>query len=103
MFVAGWIFYQGFVRIAAGCYGHQRCILCMDEMYCIIDCTNVTCCIYYSFGNLYCCKFLMYPVLNLTLMLNFLDTSSMSVTSTLEFGCELSIVTPKIVLHTNQT
>jgi hypothetical protein len=25
--------------------------LCMDEMYYIIACTNVTCCIYYSFRN----------------------------------------------------
>jgi hypothetical protein len=39
----------------------------------------------YSFV-VYCCKFLMYPILNLTHVLDILDTSSMGVTFGIRAG-----------------
>jgi hypothetical protein len=40
MFVAGRMFHQGFVRIAAGCYGHQGCIFMYGRdvlYYCLYE------------------------------------------------------------------
>jgi hypothetical protein len=76
----GWICQQVSVRVTAGWYGYQGCtFICIDEMFDVIVCTNANCCI-----NIHSYEFLadnfMYPVLKSTLMLNFLDTSSMGVT-----------------------
>jgi hypothetical protein len=80
MFVAGWMFHQEFVVPLQDVMDIKDVFLCMDEMYCIIIYTNVTCCKYYSFENL------MYPILKIAQVLDFLDTSSMSVTFGIRAG-----------------
>jgi hypothetical protein len=42
--------------------------------------------VFYIHSKFYCCKLLMYPVLNSTHVLDFLDTSSMGVTFGIRAG-----------------
>jgi hypothetical protein len=62
-----------------GEYGYQGCIyLILDKLCCIDNVRTRLCCIYIH-SKFLCCKILMYPILKISFMLNFLGTFSMGV------------------------